>query len=357
LIYCFENKSLKTINQRFEGSFTIVKKDMNEKSRQEYVLFKFYENLDYRLKRGECDQYLNRFKELIPEVPESFSVELSNCFSQGDPKIVNLLLLDKKLEEHFNNSAEFYSGKFIYINRLSLLDFEKIYEYVNSIEINNVSEIYSIWIDKFKSEANQILTNRFTLDKYSWFGNSLKDLEKFLRNTILKSEMVEKNDGKASYIIKKLFEAYLTNPHQLPDLRLLQIAKKINFERNRIESESKHKYENELDLMKDKIHYNKNMEYLKWENTKKLDDEIAKKLPKEFFELFKSKNDLLEFLDKNRSEEINEIRKYIDNTILTSLVFYNNLLTRTICDHIAGLTDRDALSEFEKLYFGVMEIA
>ena len=42
-------------------------------------------------------------------------------------------------------------------------------------------------------------------------------------NAILKSEIVEKNDGKASYIIKKLFEAYLTNPHQLPDNSLIAV--------------------------------------------------------------------------------------------------------------------------------------
>jgi dGTPase len=42
-------------------------------------------------------------------------------------------------------------------------------------------------------------------------------LHNFLKDKILKSHIVQVMDGKATYIIRQLFKAYITNPQQLPD--------------------------------------------------------------------------------------------------------------------------------------------
>jgi hypothetical protein len=353
----FETQSHLKIADLIKNSFYLDRDSNIAERRKRYVLFKFFENLDYRLKRGEIFEYIEQFKKIITELPENWISKISSAFNMDQDKIlVELLKLDFDLEEYFKNSENLWK-RFIFVNRLSLLDFKMLYEYWNPKATLNLNELFNIWILKFKSEANQILTNRLSIDKDSWFGGSLKNLEKFLKTTILKSEIVEKNDGKASYIIKKLFEAYLTNPHQLPDLRLLQIAQKVDNCKEQIETESKEKYNHELEQMNNEIHFKKDLERLNWENTSKLDEDESKRYPKEFIQFFSAKNDLRDFLKNNHKNEINEIRRYIDNTILISLNSYQKLLSRLICDHIAGLTDRDALGEFEKLYFGVMEIA
>lgn len=44
-----------------------------------------------------------------------------------------------------------------------------------------------------------------------------KDFHSFLKSTILNSYGAQSMDGKGAYIIRRLFEAYLSNPSQLPD--------------------------------------------------------------------------------------------------------------------------------------------
>ena len=53
----------------------------------------------------------------------------------------------------------------------------------------------------------------FTTD----FEAADKDFHSFLKSTILNSYGAQSMDGKGAYIIRRLFEAYLSNPSQLPD--------------------------------------------------------------------------------------------------------------------------------------------
>jgi len=46
----------------------------------------------------------------------------------------------------------------------------------------------------------------------------------------------------------------------------------------------------------------------------------------------------------------------MDNPILNATPLWRSILTRGICDHIAGFTDHEAIDEYEKLYAGIMEI-
>lgn len=70
---------------------------------------------------------------------------------------------------------------------------------------------------------------------YSALGNfpsELKgfdeDFHNFLKNSILCSYYAQSMDGKGAYIIRRLFEAYYSNPHQLPDYCLQFFNKQIN---------------------------------------------------------------------------------------------------------------------------------
>ncbi len=50
-----------------------------------------------------------------------------------------------------------------------------------------------------------------------------KKFQKFLYNRILDSEQAQKMDGKSHYVIRRIFKAYLINPHQLPDTAIINI--------------------------------------------------------------------------------------------------------------------------------------
>lgn len=275
--------------------------------------------------------------------------------------------------------------------------------------------------------------------------NSFIDIQK---NTILKSEIVEKNDGKATFILKRLFEAYVTNPHQLPDYSLriilidlknkedqflqsadetfielirykvllneyLKTTKKITIEKTKKLSDDlseilrkiimhfKTMSKDEYDSFKKELEGNKKLnnaleivDIMKAhedyaligsisniEHSDTLDnlikkytdciDEINKiKFPREIKDLFKKRKDLDIFLfslnisrlmsnDDNDGYVKNQIRVFraiIDNAVLNAIPLWKSILTRGICDYIAGLTDQEAIDEYEKLYAGIMEL-
>ena len=116
-------------------------------------------------------------------------------------------------------------------------------------------------------------------------------LQNFLKQRVLNSYEVQRMDGRGTYIIRKLVKAYLTNPQQLSDATLVYID---NLNRRRTTGR-------------------------------------------------KAIEDLTPL-------EIGKIRSEIGQiTYKTSARTQINLL-RGICDHIAGMTDNFATSEFKRLY-------
>lgn len=95
-------------------------------------------------------------------------------------------------------------------------------------------------------------------------------------------------DGKAEYIIKKLFKAYLTNPQQLPDQTIVTIINQISPE-----------------LIDD------NQQLI-------INKSIARDKLKEMF--------------TQRKPELKRV------------------MLRVICDYIAGMTDEYTIRQYEKLY-------
>jgi len=106
-------------------------------------------------------------------------------------------------------------------------------------------------------------------------------------------------DGKANYIIKRLFKAFLSNPQQLPDKTI------ISFYRN----------------------YDENY----------LNRAINKDKKKDLYFLPALVGGLREKLKKDYSKKSNDS-------------IYMCTLLRTICDYVSGMTDNYASNQHELLY-------
>ena len=101
------------------------------------------------------------------------------------------------------------------------------------------------------------------------------------------SKDVERMNGKGQYIIRKLFEAYYTNPQQLPDGPILHFMVDIG------------KYQN---------------------------------------------------IDIARENGTGLVRTEFDEALKNLGMISKILLMRRICDHIASMTDRYAIKEYNSLY-------
>lgn len=120
------------------------------------------------------------------------------------------------------------------------------------------------------------------------FKTEEKHFQAFLKNRILNSFEVQRMDGKGRFIIRRLFKAYITNPRQLHDSTIYFVFRLFN---------SEHKV---------------------WAQTTETD--------------------------------LGEMRNNIDSPSLKANPRFQISLLRAICDHIAGMTDNFAISEYKKLY-------
>ncbi len=212
----------------------------------------------------------------------------------------------------------------------------------------------------------------------------LKEFEESQKIAIINSEIVEKNDGKAGYILRRLFKAYLTNPHQLPDSALEYLLRSIedknktstfNYDMINTIKEKLNELKPTLFMVED----NKREEKIKdivnsilsqkgSEQKDENDDNLKKGLSNEIKALYEETKKLKDFLikyyengylktdDINIKERGREFRGILDNVLLRAIPTWKSILTRGICDHIAGMTDQEAIIEYEKLYTGMMEL-
>ncbi len=127
-----------------------------------------------------------------------------------------------------------------------------------------------------------------TVNYNKTFRTADEEFQDFLRNRILNSFEVQRMDGKGRFIIRRLFKAYITNPRQLHDSTIFYIFKLFN-------------------------------------NTEK---EWA----------------------KITTKDLGEMRNEVDSSKLKADPKFMISLLRGVCDHIAGMTDSFAISEYQKLY-------
>ena len=152
-------------------------------------------------------------------------------------------------------------------------------------------------------------------------GKKIKDFQDEISRAVINTHAVQRSDSKGKYIIKNLFEAYYTNPQQLPDSALKNLYK--------ILKESDYKF-NEKNIVKDneteKSSHNES-------TTENYNDEKNSNI-------FTIESDELRAII---SDAVYDIRKNDDKK-------RDILIMRIICDYIAGMTDSFAISEYEKLY-------
>lgn len=146
--------------------------------------------------------------------------------------------------------------------------------------------------DKQASDMHRIW-KAFDIAKYIPDDDSIK---KFLKNRILFSREAQIMDGRAYYVISRLFHAYISNPQQLPDYTI------ETFFRSYDAFYTNSPYDNAPAALED---YRKN--------------------PADF-------RVCLPRAHKNGKQD------------------YKGLLLRTICDFVSGMTDRKAMEEFHRLY-------
>lgn len=274
-------------------------------------------------------------------------------------------------------------------NCKSIGDIEK--DYNNS----KFPEIYFKWKQQLGNGANQVLSNLIGFisekDEPAVATEKKDKLETFEKNqkfTILNSEIVEKNDGKASYILKRLFKAFIANSHQLPDEYLRNILfNLIDHYDNLIDEDEKcfkliiNKLgktmpglsgdditQKVLSLNFSRIPNNDNNEGDNYKDVKyELSNEIVALSDKriDLYKFFVSIKDNKKLISQRKAiiSECPELKKHlklfrriIDNPTLNANSLWKSILTRGICDYIASLTDQEAIDEYEKLYAGVMEI-
>ncbi len=323
------------------------------------------------------------------ESEEFFKTEKKEwCKKIGDLSLRHTFVLNSIYENHLLKNNGLFCVK----------DLERIPSDTDGNN-NNSKDEFKDWKEILKHDANKVISNLaefLFVDDPDWKDKNaaLETFEETQRDTILKSESVEKNDGKAGYILTRLFKAYITNSHQLPDTGLKYIVISLqdrDIWDKLLESEEKTFFGilNKLNkTMVDSEETEEKIEKIIKANFLKIAQESKDKESKEFKELkkgasneiiallnnrlklfqfflkiAKDKKAILESLNSEKDCHRNKLkgilrkfRSILDNPCLSPTPFWKRTLTRGICDFIASLTDQEAINEYEKLYAGVMEL-
>lgn len=149
-------------------------------------------------------------------------------------------------------------------------------------------------IDFYRSKSTiHNMEDLFKLISYEGsFEEKDKQFQDYLVNRILNSHLAQSMDGKASYILKNLIEAFLTNPKQLPDNTIIFLM--ANYLTN-----------------------------------------------SEFRDMIK---------DRSEKHYVGIMRKEVDVLHKNNDPLFTTQLIRTITDFIAGMTDKFALTQYRILY-------
>lgn len=285
-------------------------------------------------------------------------------------EIIDNKALKKRFQPYLRNAEQSRnkakSNNTIYFDDLNSLDLIKyLYMYKKLYNINDwEKEGFNAFKKSFLSNANQALMRFVVFEKKEEynekkFKDAMDTFEGFYKDLILKSESVEKNDGKSAFIIRRLFKGYISNPHQLPDKVLERIWKDIKpFFID----------DDKLKVVFDKIHdgIKKSIGKKGYPRERLLEITFEKpepkegweRYPKEICELGKATKKLKKcFKYKLEELKIYQIREILNNPVLKASEDWNQVLYRGITNHIASLTDREALSEYEKLYFTTVELS
>lgn len=167
------------------------------------------------------------------------------------------------------------------------------------INLEKIVSNYSLTnSESFNKEKSKIF-NQEDVFNIVTFSDDLRinegKFQKFLKNRVLNSHLAQSMDGKATYMLRKIIEAYMTNPQQLPDNTIGLFYKRYYFKTYEKYDTSIHSYSGKIG---------------------------------------------------NLRNCLNDDHKNLSN------IEYRTNLMRTITDFIAGMTDDFAIKQFNKLYSG-----
>lgn len=199
--------------------------------------------------------------------------------------------LDKDDHQNLYNARHSESYFLNYISKF-------IVNLYNKDLINNTLSNFEALLSEYNIEHHEDFRELYSFLEFDdvknivSFSDDMKHIDDsfsdFLKNTILNSFWVQRIDGKGIYVIRKIFQAYMDNPQQLNDATIISVFN--NYEENNYDINSAQK----------------------------------------------------SFIGQKRNE--------IASPALKKDTLFQKSLLRTICDHIAGMTDSFLLSEYTQLY-------
>ena len=199
----------------------------------------------------------------------------------------------------------------------------------DKFNIDNEEEFYSKKDEIFKTLKDNKSYTKSIIEFSEEVKSGDKKLQDFLKNRILKSYEAQRMDGLGSYVIIKLFEAYIYNPQQLKDKTIKKLYEKI---------------------------YDKKTEFLKFITNSSTDD-LENYIEKSNSEELKKSIDLIKNIkpaNKCDNGTYREVISKLHHEVIDSNTnierIYKQLLLRTICDYISGMTDNYAINEHKELY-------
>ena len=193
----------------------------------------------------------------------------------------------KKLEKRDLADKKYLADlSHIVVNTLINDVIDKSIESFNKLE-NEILEKDVKIIDVFKNYEKHAFS--IPKEKVVDFSDKIDTttFRRTIRNNVHHSQDVERMNGKGKYIIRKIFEAYLSHPQQLPDGPIMHFMVEIG---------------------------------------------------------------VFDNIDEAKKCGVGEVRTKFENQIQKRDMYKTLLLMRRICDHIASMTDHYAIEEYNNLY-------
>lgn len=105
--------------------------------------------------------------------------------------------------------------------------------------INNLQDFQQKKVNIAANTHEKIVSMSTELKQYD------ENFHEFLKNCILSSYQAQAMDGKAGYIVRKLYEAFTTNPEQLPDTSIFSYARFLGLPHNVSRADVLHNHKND----------------------------------------------------------------------------------------------------------------
>lgn len=250
-------------------------------------------------------------EELLKKIQEIFSINDDNYFKNTEENIKNFKELEvsiksgKSFDEYIPKFSKFIvnllTTDVILNTRKNFNHFIKKYDIkdINGIGENSFHLIKdTIYEETCLKEDKEIKYVQTIVSYNNFIKDKDKQLQKFLKNTILNSHKAQTMDGVGKYVIKELFKAYLLNPQQLPDKTIVKLFKNLDT------------------------------------------------TP---FNYVKSNCTVGELRNKLQNYHFNNFDEF-DCAKSCAYTCYKRELLRTICDYISGMTDKYTIEQHRKLY-------